>query len=116
MNDRFDLALLAGADGVHLGQDDLAPELLPAEARARLLVGLSTHTLEQARASRARPIDYVAFGPIFGTASKTSEYAPRGLALLREVASLVERPLVAIGGIDAAQRSTCARRARARPP
>ncbi len=101
VNDRFDLALLAGADGVHLGQADLAPEVLPAEARARLLVGLSTHTLEQARASRDRPIDYVAFGPVFGTASKSSEYTPRGLASLREVASLVSHPLVAIGGIDA---------------
>ncbi|MGH2901102.1 MAG: thiamine phosphate synthase, partial [Solirubrobacteraceae bacterium] len=47
VNDRFDLALLAGADGVHLGQDDLAPERIPAEARARLRIGLSTHTLAQ---------------------------------------------------------------------
>jgi len=102
VNDRFDLALLAGADGVHLGQDDLAPEVLPAEARARLLVGLSTHTLEQARESRSRPVDYVAFGPVFGTVSKTSEFEARGLALLREAAALVQRPLVAIGGISAA--------------
>jgi thiamine-phosphate pyrophosphorylase len=101
VNDRFDLALLAGADGVHLGQDDLAPELLPPDARARLLVGLSTHTLEQARDSRMRPVDYVAFGPVFGTVSKTSEYAPRGLALLREAVAQASRPLVAIGGITA---------------
>ena len=101
-NDRFDLALLAGADGVHLGQDDLAPEALPADARARLLVGLSTHTLEQARASRARPIDYAAFGPVFATGSKPSEYEPRGCALLRQVVALAGRPVVAIGGIGAA--------------
>lgn len=101
-NDRFDLALLAGADGVHLGQDDLAPEELPADARARLLVGLSTHTLEQARASRARPIDYAAFGPVFASGSKASGYAPRGCGLLRQAAELAGRPLVAIGGIGAA--------------
>jgi thiamine-phosphate pyrophosphorylase len=101
VNDRFDLALLAGADGVHLGQDDLAPERLPEDARARLLVGLSTHTLEQVRESRMRPIDYVAFGPIFGTRSKESEFSPRGLASLREAVVLAGRPLVAIGGITA---------------
>lgn len=101
VNDRFDLALLAGADGVHLGQDDLAPERIPADARARLLVGLSTHTLEQVRESRTRPVDYVAFGPVFGTRSKASEFPPRGLALLREAVALAGRPLVAIGGITA---------------
>lgn len=100
-NDRFDLALLAGADGVHLGQEDLPPELLPADARARLLVGLSTHTLEQARASRARPIDYAAFGPVFATGSKQSEYPPQGCELLHQAAELAGRPLVGIGGIDA---------------
>ena len=105
VNDRFDLALLAGADGVHLGQDDLAPERIPADARARLLVGLSTHTLEQVRASRARPVDYIAFGPVFGTRSKDSAFAPRGLALLREAVALAGRPLVAIGGIAAANAS-----------
>jgi thiamine-phosphate pyrophosphorylase len=103
VNDRFDLALLAGADGVHLGQEDLAPEQVPADARARLLIGLSTHTLEQVRESRMRPVDYVAFGPIFGTRSKDSAYAPRGLALLREAVALAGRPLVAIGGIGAEQ-------------
>lgn len=102
VNDRFDLALLAGADGVHLGQDDLAPERLPADARARLLIGLSTHTREQLDASVTRPIDYVAFGPVFATGSKESEYAPRGLAGLREAAARAKHPLVAIGGIDAA--------------
>jgi thiamine-phosphate pyrophosphorylase len=101
VNDRFDLALLDGDDGVHLGQDDLAPERLPADARARLLVGLSTHTLEQVEASVSRPIDYVAFGPVFATGSKQSEYTPRGLEALRAAAARAKHPLVAIGGIDA---------------
>jgi thiamine-phosphate pyrophosphorylase len=104
VNDRFDLALAAGADGVHLGQDDVPPARLPAPARARLRVGRSTHTLEQARAARDEPVDYVAFGPVFGTTSKDSPYPARGLAALAEAARLVApRPLVAIGGIDAAR-------------
>lgn len=104
LNDRFDLALLAGADGVHLGQDDLPPARLPAAARARLLVGRSAHTLEQARAACAEPVDYIAFGPVFGTTSKESRYQARGVAMLVEAARIVApRPLVAIGGIEAAR-------------
>jgi len=102
VNDRFDLADLAGADGVHLGHEDLAPEDLPVAVRERLLVGLSTHTLEQVQASRTRPVDYVAFGPVFGTTSKQSEWSARGVALLRDAVKLAGRPLVAIGGITAA--------------
>jgi thiamine-phosphate pyrophosphorylase len=108
VNDRFDLALLAEADGVHLGQDDLPPGRLPAAARARLLVGRSTHTLEQARAAREERVDYAAFGPVFGTGSKDSEHSPRGLVALAEVARLLAPlPLVAIGGIDAARAAAC---------
>jgi thiamine-phosphate pyrophosphorylase len=110
VNDRFDLALAAGADGVHLGQDDLPPGALPAAARARLLVGLSTHSLDQVRDAGAAPVDYVAFGPVFGTASKDSPWAARGLALLEDAARLAApRPLVAIGGIDLARAPACAR-------
>jgi thiamine-phosphate pyrophosphorylase len=67
--------------------------------RSRLLVGLSTHTLEQVRASRERPVDYVAFGPVFGTTSKDSKWPARGLDALREAVRLAGRPVVAIGGI-----------------
>jgi len=102
VNDRFDLALAAGADGVHLGQHDLSPACVPASARAQLLVGRSTHTLEQARVACGEPVDYVAFGPLFGTTSKHSEYEARGLDALAEVVRIVApRPVVAIGGIDA---------------
>jgi len=101
VNDRFDLALLCEADGVHLGQDDLTPAQLPEALRARLLVGRSTHTLEQARRAAAEPIDYLAFGPVFGTRSKDSEYDARGLEALAQVFALAgELPVVAIGGID----------------
>ncbi len=102
VNDRYDLADLAGADGVHLGQDDLAPERIPEEVRRRLCVGFSTHTLEQVRRSRDRPVDHIAFGPVFDTTSKESEYTSRGEALLREAVALAGRPVVAIGGIGAA--------------
>jgi thiamine-phosphate pyrophosphorylase len=104
VNDRFDLALACDADGVHLGQDDLPPARLPAAARARLLVGRSTHTAEQARAATSEPIDYVAFGPLFGTTTKDSPYTARGLDALAEIVRIAApRPVVAIGGIDAAR-------------
>ena len=70
-------------------------------ARARLRIGRSTHSLDQLRSAALEPIDYAAFGPLFGTQSKDSPYAPRGLAqLTRAVALAASLPLVAIGGID----------------
>ena len=101
VNDRFDLADLAGAHGVHLGWDDIAPEEVPSEIRERLLVGLSTHTPAQVRESRDRPIDYIGFGPVFGTKSKESDYTARGIDQLREAVGLARHPVTAIGGIDA---------------
>ena len=102
VNDRFDLALAAGADGVHLGQHDLPPERLPGHARERLRVGRSTHTPAQLRSAAREPVDYVAFGPVYGTSSKESEYDARGIAAVIEAAGLAApRPLVAIGGIQA---------------
>ena len=101
LNDRFDLALACEADAVHLGQEDLPPGALPAAARERLAVGRSTHDLEQARAACSEAIDYVAFGPVFGTTSKASEYSLRGTHALSQVVELVAPlPVVAIGGID----------------
>jgi len=99
VNDRLDLALAAGADGVHVGQDDL-----PAEAARRLLgpgriLGVSTHSPEQAEAARAAGADYIGFGPIFPTGTKDIGYAPRGLEGLREAGAAVSLPILAIGGI-----------------
>jgi len=99
-NDRFDLALACGADGVHLGQTDVPPDAIPVRLRQRLCIGRSSHTAEQARIALQEGVDYVAFGPVFETHSKSSDYASRGLALLAEIAALVGPcPLVAIGGI-----------------
>ncbi len=100
VNDRFDLALLAEADGVHLGQTDLPPSALPHDVREKLAVGRSTHTREQLEATRHEDVDYVAFGPLFGTTSKESAYTRRGVEALREAATIAApRPLVTIGGI-----------------
>lgn len=107
VNDRFDLALASEADGVHLGQADLAPGRLPESARSRLLIGRSTHTPEQARAARDEPVDYLAYGPVFGTASKQSEWSARGLPALAEIVQIAApHPLVAIGGIDVGNAAT----------
>ena len=103
VNDRFDLALLAEADGVHLGQGDLPPARLPHEAREALLVGRSTHDEEELTRACGEPVDYVAYGPIFGTATKEVGHTARGLARLRDaVRKVAPRPLVAIGGLDEA--------------
>lgn len=99
VNDRADLALLAGADGVHVGDEDLPA----AEARRivgpGMLVGRSTRTLAEARAAIAAGADHVGFGPMFGTRTKEIAAAPRGLEALREVAGALGAPVVAIGGI-----------------
>lgn len=102
VNDRFDLALLLEADAVHLGQDDLPPSALPAAARARLAIGRSTHSPEQARRALDEGADYVAYGPVFGTASKDTGYDARGLEALGEIVAIAGAlPVIAIGGIDA---------------
>lgn len=102
VNDRFDLALAAGADGVHLGQEDLPPARIPESARRVLAIGRSTHTAKQAAAARDEPVDYVAFGPVYDTNSKISEYTQRGVSKLAQIArDVAPCPVIAIGGITA---------------
>jgi thiamine-phosphate pyrophosphorylase len=99
VNDRADLALLSGADGVHVGDEDLPT----AEARRLLgpdlLVGRTARSLAEARAAVADGADHVGFGPIFASRSKALAVPPRGLEALREVAAGLGAPVVAIGGI-----------------
>ncbi|MFN3476319.1 MAG: thiamine phosphate synthase [Candidatus Methylomirabilales bacterium] len=99
VNDRLDLALASGADGVHLGQDDL-----PAQAARRLLqgklLGVSTHSVEQAVQAEEDGADYIGVGPIFPTATKETGYRPLGLEGLRKIREAVKIPVLAIGGID----------------
>ena len=102
VNDRFDLALAAGADGVHLGQEDLPPARVPESARRVLAIGRSTHTALQAAAACDEPVDYVAFGPVYDTHSKVSKHAERGIPMLAQIVrDVAPHPVIAIGGITA---------------
>ena len=99
INDRADIALLVGADGVHVGQRDLPPAAVRRVSGEKLFVGLSTHNEEQLRAAADQPIDCVALGPVFGTVSKLNPDPPVGLEELARLAALAQRPLIAIGGL-----------------
>ncbi len=100
VNDRVDVALLTGADGVHVGQDDLPPAAVRAIAGDRLLIGYSTHDEAQVAAADREAVDYVAFGPVFPTSTKENPDPAVGLELLRRARALTVKPLVAIGGMD----------------
>jgi len=100
INDRVDVAMALNADGVHLGQSDL-----PVEAARRLLpesiIGISTHNLSQVERAAKLLVDYIAFGPIFSTATKADREPTVGLDLLRQAKQIAgSLPLVAIGGIS----------------
>ncbi len=99
VNDRPDIALLSGAGGVHVGQDDLGVEDARAICGVGRWVGVSTHTLEQVAAAARTSADYVAFGPIYATTTKQNPDAVVGTELLRQARKLTRKPLVAIGGI-----------------
>jgi len=100
INDRVDIALALKADGVHLGHDDLAPEAARRLLGAKAIIGVSTHSIEQARLAADMPIDYIAIGPIFATSTKQASEPAIGLTELLRVRQVVgDIPLVAIGGI-----------------
>jgi thiamine-phosphate pyrophosphorylase len=100
VNDRSDIALSAGADGVHLTTQSLPVEVVRSICGAEFLIGVSTHSLEEALAARAGGADFIVFGPVFETESKRAYGAPQGVDKLAEVArALGEFPVVAIGGI-----------------
>jgi thiamine-phosphate pyrophosphorylase len=103
VNDRADVALIAGADGVHVGQEDLPPAECRRLLGPRALVGWSTHDLGQLRQAARQPIDYVAFGPVFATSSKRAADPVVGLDGLAAARAGTTLPLVAIGGITRAR-------------
>ena len=107
VNDRVDLALDCGADGVHLGQDDLpieaARRLARMAGRPQLIVGRSTHSLEQALQAEAEGADYIGFGPLYATQTKENNVPPLGVESLAPVLAQVRIPVVAIGGIKLEQ-------------
>lgn len=99
VNDDVDIALLVGADGVHLGQDDLPPRAVRGLVGEEMIIGLSTHSPEQAEEALAAGVDYIGVGPIFATKTKKDVCDPVGLEYLDYVVQNVNIPFVAIGGI-----------------
>src|SRR5436305_3884425 len=99
VNDRADVAALAGAGGVHVGQEDLGAEDARGVVGWSKLVGISTHNRAQFEQAAATSADYIAVGPIFSTSTKSNPDPVVGTGLIREVRSLTDKPIVAIGGI-----------------
>ena len=102
VNDRADIALIGNADGVHVGQDDLAPAVirdLSKKCGRALFIGKSTHSIQQALEAQGEGVDYIGVGPIFSTPTKPGRSAV-GLDLIAQVKESVSIPFVAIGGID----------------
>ncbi|MGH9935372.1 MAG: thiamine phosphate synthase [Blastocatellia bacterium] len=99
VNDRVDVALTAGVDGVHLGQGDLSVEEAREILGADKIIGVSTHSIDQFRAALGTSANYIAVGPVYQTNTKENPNPAVGLELVREAKRLADRPLVAIGGI-----------------
>jgi thiamine-phosphate pyrophosphorylase len=100
VNDRADLARIAAAGGVHVGQEDLSPRAARALVGPGAIVGYSTHTVPQVEAALAEPVSYIAVGPVFGTQTKATGYEAVGLELVAQAKRRAGAlPIVAIGGI-----------------
>ncbi len=111
INDRLDIALAAGAAGVHLGEKSLPLEAVAewrrSAGRLGFRIGVSCHSLAEARAAMLGGADYIYFGPVYATPSKAAFGAPQGLERLREVCAAVEIPVLAIGGINFENAGAC---------
>ena len=108
VNDRADIARAAGADGVHLTASSLPADVVRRTFGAEFLIGVSTHSLDEARAARDGGADFVVFGPVFETESKRGFGAPQGLDKLRQVADELRGfPVLAIGGISLENAGAC---------
>ncbi len=107
INDRVDLALAAGADGVHVGQDDISPVQARKLLGDQKIIGFSTHSLEQVTAALGLPIDYLAIGPVFATSTKADPDPVTGLSGVEDACRTAGSiPVVAIGGIDRSNAAT----------
>ena len=100
VNDDPDIASEAEADGVHVGQDDLPPSEIRARYPDLRIIGLSTHNINQTRASTSQPIDYIGVGPVYATPTKDIPDPTLGLETMGEMIAAAAHPAVAIGGID----------------
>lgn len=99
INDRLDIALAVGAEGVHLGQKSLPVQAVRKVAGDKFLIGVSTHGIEEALEAEKGGADFITLGPIYNTPSKMRYGAPIGIDILRKVVSRVSIPVLAIGGI-----------------
>jgi thiamine-phosphate pyrophosphorylase len=99
INDRFDVALAAGADGVHLTQNSIPAEEVRKTVRKKLLIGVSTHSLKEAKDAEKEGADFITFGPVYRTQSKIKYGRPVGLDALRQVCRQMKLPVFALGGI-----------------
>lgn len=101
VNDRADIARVAGADGVHLTSRSIGADVIRKSFGPGFLIGVSTHSLDEARVAREQGADFVVFGPVFETESKKSFGEPQGIEKLSQVAAAVDPlPVIAIGGIS----------------
>jgi thiamine-phosphate pyrophosphorylase len=100
VNDRLDVALAAGADGVHLGQGDLSPQVARQLSPPGFIIGVSIGSVEEALRAQADSADYVALSPVFATGSKADAGPGHGLRILRQIRNAVKIPVIAIGGIN----------------
>ena len=107
VNDRLDVALAAGAAGVHLGRQSLPARVVRQQVSKDFLVGVSCHSLQEARHAASAGADYVVLGPIFATPSKLAYGPPLGLQKLREVTAQVKIPVLALGGITLERVRSC---------
>ena len=111
VNDRLDVALAAGAEGVHLGETSLPVEIVAewrrAANRKQFLIGVSCHSPDAARAAERGGADYAFFGPVFATPSKAAFGPPQGIERLREVCGAVKIPVLAIGGVTPEDAARC---------
>ncbi len=100
VNDRIDLALAVDAEGVHLGQDDMPPEIARKILGSSKIIGLTVHNEKELIEAQKSPIDYVSFAPVFATSTKPDHQKPLGVERLKELAEKAKIPAVAIGGIN----------------
>jgi thiamine-phosphate pyrophosphorylase len=107
INTRFDVALAAGAAGVHLPAGSPAPDRWRTLAPAGFLIGVSCHTIPELRAAEGGGADYAVFGPVFPPRSKSSDLAPRGLVGLQQAARSVKIPVLALGGVTEENEAAC---------
>ncbi len=101
INDRVDAAVAVDADGVHLGRESMPPHAAKKIVGEKMLIGVSTHSLEEAVEAEADGADFITFGPVFATPSKMKYGPPKGLDALAEVTRRVSIPVFGLGGISA---------------